>query len=356
MASRPADKLVLVADSDRPARRSGRSAGRAALASTRLPPEPVRAELPQLGRDMTVAMAAHRVLKSCLLHLLDNRLPVLKGSDPEAIHQARVALRRLRAAIAIFKSALRSEEVAFLGDEARWLAGELGPARDLDVFLAEVFEPVADACAGAEGLAAYRGAAQQLQRQRLARAREAFRSRRFAAWRERFRSWLAADVAPPVAVVQGDPANPVGARYRPIAVYAADILTRRDRKMRKRGHQVTHLKPEELHNLRKSIKKLRYAAEFFGDLYDSGAGRYVKRLSRLQDVLGHFNDVAVAQSLMRDIERATARDSQAGAAISSHVHHVSGLIAGWHAAHGATARKRLRKRWRALHDTDPFWP
>lgn len=356
MASKPVDKLVLVADAGRPPRATGRSGSTA----TRLPPDPVRAELPKLGRDMTVAMAAHRVLKTCLLHLLDNRLPVLKGDDPEAIHQARVALRRLRAAIAIFDAALRSEEVAFLGSEARWLAGELGPARDLDVFLAELFEPVADACPDAEGLAAYRGAAQQLHRQRLARAREALRSRRFAAWRSRFRAWLAADVAPPLAVVPNGKADAVGARYRPIAVYAADVLTRRDRKMRKRGRHVTHLRPEELHNLRKSIKKLRYAAEFFGDLYDGGARIYIKRLSKLQDVLGHFNDVAVAQDLMRAIERSTAQAAtQAGSAgtpVNTQVHHVSGLVAGWHAAHGATARKRLRKRWRALHDTDPFWP
>jgi CHAD domain-containing protein len=342
-------RLTVVAES--PQRGKPRAKG---IAPSRLPPPPVRAHLPQLSRDMTVAMATHRVLKACLLHLLDNRLPVLKGDDPEAIHQARVALRRLRAAIAIFRTALRSEEIAFLGSEARWLAGELGPARDIDVFLAEVFEPVAEACRDAEGLASYRGAARQLQRQRLARAREALRSRRFAAWRSRFRNWLAADVAPPLAVVSGADAEGIGARYRPIALYAADVLAQRDRKVRKRGHHVMHLDTEQRHSLRKSVKKLRYAAEFFHGLYDASAERYVKRLSRLQDVLGRFNDVAVAEPLMRAIERATA-DSGGNARASSEVHHVSGLIGGWHAARATAAASKLRRRWRRFHDAAPFW-
>ena len=319
-------------------------------------PAPVRAHLPQLTRDMTVAMAAHRVLKSCLDHLLDNRLPVLKSDDPEAIHQARVALRRLRAAISLFRTALRGQEIAFLGSEARWLAGELGPARDIDVFLAEVFEPVADACDDAEGLATYRGAALQLQRERLARARSAMRSRRFIAWRSRFRSWLAADVNPPRALARGADIAAVGARYRPVAAYAAEMLAKRDKKVRKRGHHVMHLKTEERHTLRKAVKKLRYAAEFFGELYDHSPKRYIKRLSGLQDVLGRFNDVAVARKLMDEIERSTARTGEDGIArTDGDVHHVSGLIGGWHAARTTAAQNKLRERWRGFLAAERFW-
>ncbi len=341
---KPAGKLVLVVD------RAKR--GHNVDQTLRKAPAPVRADLPQLSRDMTVAMAAHRVLKACLAHLLDNRLPVLKSDDAEAIHQARVALRRLRAAIAIFKKALRHTEIVFLADEARWLANELGPARDIDVFLAEVFEPVAEVCTDAEGLASYRGAALQLQRERLARARAALRSRRFTAWRQRFRNWLAADVAPPLAVVSGSDAGAVGARYRPVAIYAAEILAQRDRKVRKRGHHVMGLDTDQRHDLRIAVKKLRYAAEFFGALYDQDAKHYIKRLSRLQDVLGRFNDIAVAQPLMRDIERATAGD---GARVTTEVHHVSGLIGGWHAARAMAGERKLRQRWRKFHATAPFW-
>ena len=341
-----ANKLTLVVDrAKRPA------------ATTSRAPAPVRADLPQLDRDMTVAMAAHRVLKSCLAHLLDNRLPVLKSDDAEAIHQARVALRRLRAAIGIFRNALRDKEIAFLGSEARWLADELGPARDIDVFLAEVFEPVAEACKDAEGLASYRGAALELQRQRLARARAALRSRRFGIWRDRFRSWLAADVAPPLAVVPDSDPGVVGTRYRPIASYAAEVLTKRDQKTRKRGHHVMHLDAEQRHDLRITVKKLRYAAEFFSGLYEHSPKRYLKRLSRLQDVLGRFNDVAVAQKLMRDIERATApKGVESGSRASTEVHHVSGLVGGWHAARAAAAERKLRERWRGFLAAGPFWP
>lgn len=313
-------------------------------------PPPVYADPPDLSGHMTVAMAAHRVLRACFLHLLNNRLPVLKGDDPEGVHQARVALRRLRAGISLFREVLRGPEISHLAAEAKWLSGELGPVRDCDVFIGEILEPVAEACGDAPGIADYRGVLLAMQRERLERARAAFRSRRFTQWRQGFQGWLARDIAPPLAVAPTDAL--VAAQYRPIRVFAAGVLAKRDRHVRRRGRHVMRLQAGERHELRLAIKKLRYATEFFGSVFETSTAKaYSKRLARVQSILGYLNDIAAAGPLMQKVETALAERKAA----TADAMHVSGLILGWHGALGRRADDRLRKEWRRFAETEPFW-
>ncbi len=315
------------------------------------PPAPVRAELPALSADMTVAAACHAVLKSCFAHLLENRLPVLKNDDPEAVHQARVALRRLRAAIVVFRRIVPGEALQLLGEDARWLANEMGPVRDLDVFIDEIFGPVARALPEENGMAAWRVTARTLQVEARERARSALRSRRFRLWRERFTSWLSADIAPALGTASdSDTTGPV---YRPVAGFAAEVLERRDRQARRHGRHLGRLPTAERHELRLRLKKLRYAAEFFASAFpEREVGRYVKRLTRLQNGLGYLNDQAVAQPLMARIERQIA---QASPDLAADARHVSGLITGWHAARQADNEDGLRRAWKRFEATTGFW-
>ena len=357
IADKSKPSLSLVVDNAQPSPARDRRAEHAKprpTANAASPPvaqTPVRADLPALAPDMTVAAACHTVLRSCFSHLLDNRLPVLKGDDPEAVHQARVALRRLRAAIAIFRRIVPGAELAQLGDEARWLAGELGPVRDLDVFLGEIFAPVAQRLAGETGVAAYRMAGKAMQEQARERARRALRSRRFRLWRDRFQGWLAADIAPPLATAI--PSDTAGALFRPVSEFAAETLDRRDRQARRRGRHLAQLPTEERHELRLSLKKLRYAAEFFASAFEAReAKRYVKRLAKLQDGLGYLNDKAVAQPLMAQIE---ARIGEASRELAGDARYVSGLIAGWHEADHETVERALRAAWKRFDATPGFW-
>lgn len=314
-------------------------------------PKPVRAELPALSPDMTVAAACHTVLRSCFLHLLDNRLPVLKGDDPEGVHQARVALRRLRAATAIFRPVIPGEELKQLGEEARWLASEMGPVRDLDVFLGEIFGPVAHQLAEENGVAAYRMAVKAMQAEERERARRAFRGRRFQLWRNRFQSWLAADIAPPLATAA--PSETVGVLYQPITAFAAGILDKRDRQARRRGRHLARLPVEQRHELRLTLKKLRYAAEFFVSAFpEKESARYTKRLAKLQDALGYLNDKAVAQPLMARIE---ARIAEASSDLAGDARYVSGLVTGWHEADHVEIERRLRQAWKRFEAGSTFW-
>jgi triphosphatase len=314
-------------------------------------PKPVKAKLPALTADMTVAAACHAVVKSCFSHLLANRMPVLKGEDPEGIHQARVALRRMRAAVAIFRPVMPGEELKELGDEARWLAGEMGPARDLDVFLGEVFGPVAQRLTEESGVAAYRTTARAMQTEERERARRALRSRRFQHWRSRLQGWLAAEIAPPLA--SAVPPDTAGTLYQSVAQFAAEVLDKRDRQARRRGRHLARLPIEERHELRLTLKKLRYAAEFFASAFpEKETARYIKRLAKLQDALGYLNDKAVAQPLMSRIE---ARIAQASTELAGDARYVSGLVTGWHEADHAATERRLRQAWKRFDDASAFW-
>src|SRR5262249_13586412 len=79
--------------------------------------------------DALVAILSH-----CLAHFTANADCASEGVDPEGVHQMRVGVRRARAALVLFEALLPPERLRFFRSELRWLARELGNARDLDVF------------------------------------------------------------------------------------------------------------------------------------------------------------------------------------------------------------------------------
>lgn len=342
----------------KPSRPQDGSPARAArrLASAIEPPAPVRSKLPALTRNMTVAGAAHLILRSCHDHLLANRQPVLKSDDPEAIHQARVALRRLRSALSLFRGPLNGADIDLIAAEAKWLAAEMGPARDMDVFIAELLEPAGRALANENGFTFYRAIALELQTDRRLRARKALRSRRFVAFRNALENRLARDIAPTRALAAAsalpgqEQAADIGLLYQPIGEFAAELLARRDRRVRKRGRHLLRMEPAERHDLRIAVKKLRYAAEFFRSAFAGRkADNYADRLARLQNVLGDLNDIAAARPLMLEIERRLDPARQADGRF------VNGVITGWHAVRAEGMEAGLRKAWKRFAATDGFW-
>ena len=99
------------------------------------PSEPVRADDPALRRDTTLDEAIAAVMRNCLAHFLSN-LPALGAGDKvEAVHQMRVAMRRLRSALDLFGRALPHAEFEALRAESKRIAAVLGEARDWDVFV-----------------------------------------------------------------------------------------------------------------------------------------------------------------------------------------------------------------------------
>jgi triphosphatase len=92
---------------------------------------------PELSAAMSAGRAFTLVGRAGLRHMAANVVLIL-GQDGNALHQMRVALRRLRAAISLFSAVVADDRAEAIKTELRWLARELGPARDLDTLLVEV--------------------------------------------------------------------------------------------------------------------------------------------------------------------------------------------------------------------------
>ncbi len=237
----------------------------------------VKAEPVALDPAMSIRAAFLTIAGACLRHYRRNEALLLVHYEERALHQARVAVRRLRSALTLFKPVLLEADVARFQQELRWLAGMLGEARDLDVLHGRL----ADDAQAAIG---------QARAQSHARVREWLESARVRGLLLDIAEWLALG------------AGCGGAADEPVADFAAGRLQKLHKRVAKGGDDLTQLPPDTRHKVRKDAKKLRYGSEFFAGLYSAkkprkAHGAYVSALEKLQDKLGDLNDLATAPSL-----------------------------------------------------------
>jgi len=249
-----------------------------------------------LERHMTTAEAFRAIGFSCLSQLCANE-PGVRHADSESVHQMRVGLRRLRAAMSVFKGLLRDSESEGIKAGLKWLAEQLGPARDFDVFVRESVAPLS-------GTASEMGV---LRKDLEARRDAGFRCAREAVEGERYRRltlevalWLANggwSTAP-------DPLRSA-LRARPVAAFASEALSARFARIAKKMKKLKKLDAHRRHRLRIAIKKLRYAVEFFASLFGGAKSRrkFAAVLEELQEILGTLNDFGVHRRLAGDIVR-----------------------------------------------------
>jgi inorganic triphosphatase YgiF len=308
-------------------------------------PLPRRAARVELAPSSTLEDAIAAVVAACLEQALANFEPAHEGSDPEGVHQLRVALRRTRAALRLFRDALPPEPMeSFLG-ELRWLAGELGPARDLDVFLLERLEPLVGRFPGDPSLKHLRDAARELRERAYDQVRAALDAPRTSELTLALGGWL-------VARAWRDAPDPTAAARlaAPAAAAGAELLERRLTRARKRGRHLARRTPEERHRLRIELKKLRYAGEFLESLYPAAdPARLLRRLADLQDTLGALNDVAMAEGLLERIAGHLGREW------TPRHERAAGFVTGWIQRDSEQRLERLEKEWRRLRRAKPFW-
>ena len=253
---------------------------------------PVKAVAIHLSPGTSTRDGFRAIGLACLKQAVDNE-PALLAGDPEGVHQMRVGLRRLRAAMSLFADILQDPQTVALEDEMKWLAGELGPARELEVLVTRVVAPVRRRHARLAGVSSLSRDLAQQRAAALARAQDAIRSPRFRALMLEIAAWLEVGqwTKPQDDLVRdrGDVA---------IEASAAEQLTRRFRKIRKRGKMLARLDARRRHKLRIQAKKVRYASEFFADLFPGKKAakcrrKFLTALERVQDCLGDLNDIAV---------------------------------------------------------------
>lgn len=255
-----------------------------ALAEGRLG-NPAKGEPIPLEPAMTEGEAFEAIALACLRQFRLNEIALLAGRQSEALHQARVALRRLRSAMSLFRGTVRGRDYQGLRDDLRWFAGQLGEARNLDVLMGEDSPPPF------HGNAELRAALSPERDRAYDRVEAALASERARLLMLKLACWLALG----------------GWRFKPRAVapvrlLAAHQLDRQWRKVRRQGEILGALEPEAEHRLRIEIKKLRYAAEFLAGLYPGKPqvgrrDRFIAALKELQERLGIANDARLANEV-----------------------------------------------------------
>ena len=247
-----------------------------------------RSTSPPLSPDDDAGAAARRVL-AVWLAAFDREMPGAREGDVEAVHQLRVAMRRLRATLALFEPVLPPGVVASLTEDLAWLGRGVGGVRDLDVLaivigaLERSLDDAARAALGAlEHALAERRAVALVEMGRLL---DMPRTRRVRA--------RLAQLARPRA------------RTRPTARLgdvAGDLLRPRLAAVRRAGHDLDpETPPVAFHRLRVRVKRLRYGCETLESLAPDAVRPLVRRLVRLQDALGEHQDAVTHAAWLRAV-------------------------------------------------------
>jgi triphosphatase len=296
----------------------------------------------------TSAREAFKVIgRTCLKQVTGNEPALIKG-DPEGVHQMRVGLRRLRAAMSLFTDLLHDPRTAAVKTELRWLTGELASARALEVLMKRVVTPVKMRRTRWDGVPSLSRELVERREAALMRAQTAVTSARFRALTLETAAWLEVGqwTKPQDDLVRdrGDVA---------IEIAAAEQLMERWRKIRRKGKKLAQLDRPSRHRLRIQVKKLRYAAEFFANLFPGKRAskrrqKFMSALARLQDDLGDLNDIAVHEDLIAamGIRRARSSPKRAFAA---------GLLTGREDARLDAAMAAATRAYAQLAKVKPFW-
>ena len=241
---------------------------------------PVKAPPIVIDGGLTAAAAFGAVALSCLTQLQGNERGIHDTDNPEFVHQARVAIRRLRSAIRVWKPLLPADFVADFDPRWRTLAAALGETRNRDVFIGEILPALAEAFPAHPEIK--RLARHALRRSVISRnsARRAFKA---ADYSRLLLEFTAATLALPEST---EP---------PLKTFARSCLGKRARRVSQLAKKAHQADAAARHRLRVALKRLRYALEFFAPLFPGrGMQRYHLAATRLQDLLGQMNDLAVA--------------------------------------------------------------
>ena len=273
-----------------------------------------KAKLPSLAPSATAEEALAEIVLGGVTHLRGNENCVLTRSHEEGVHQMRVAVRRLRSCLALYERFIPDEQRIYLTGEMKWLIGELGPARDWDVFCA------------------------------YARAQAAVGAQRYIGLVLLLNSW-----AEGRGWREGD-----ADRLAAIQVTATDVshelLDEICQQVLEAGAGFEDLDAEQRHKVRIQLKQLRYATEFFATLYPKRrVSPYLEAMKSLQDQLGVSNDVEVARKLLKRVVKKTRGKERV------RLSYAAGLVVGWHSHVGGGREKEQVEAWQQLISRTPYW-
>jgi CHAD domain-containing protein len=274
---------------------------------------------------------------------LAGNLPKVAGAEPfDPIHDTRVALRRLAALLRAFAPYLPPARVAHLKREIRWLRRELGPARDLDVFIHETVPDLHDLFRHEAGLAGLLETARRKRAQVGARLTRTVASPRAARLIEGLHAAFDKNGTRRRARRGNESRLPptIDARFD---AFVLATLRRRWKKIRK-IRRLVKLSKALLHKLRIRLRNFRYLCDGFAMvLPERRYAMFRRAMTSLQDHLGGLNDASMTPQLAASLARQAVRTHDRAA-----VSHASGLFAGWGAARRQVFHATLDEPWHRM--------
>jgi inorganic triphosphatase YgiF len=316
---------------------TGKSYRGALLASGR-PPSPVRGFTPLAG-EPSVDAAIASVINGCMAQFTGNWPAFESGDAVTAIHQMRVALRRLRALLGLFQRSFPCAEFLTFRTTAKAIAGILGEARNWDVFLELLRNGPVKAFPENSGLAEIMEQSEQHRKAAYAGVRKllaAPETTRFVLSLQAFvvRHGWRNTLAP----------EALSRLTEPAINFTIANLNRMQGKLARRGKNLGGFAPHQRHEIRIALKKIRYAADVFAGVFAGSELRgHTNITARLQDQLGIFNDMITAQDMVARLDTSSPAANFA-----------TGIITGW-CGHSATQDdEALATAWKKFRKLKPL--
>lgn len=284
-------------------------------------------------------------MAACHAHWKGNLAAAMDGRQPEGTHQVRVGLRRFRSALSVFKKYIPAAQRAALNAEAKWLLAQLGPARDLDVFILSLTAPLASRVSEDAGLAQLIRAARHAQIKAHATAAKALRGPRAARFSARLETWIGG---------HGWRAEDLERVHDPrkdrVDDFARRFVNRRMRNIRGDYDDIEALTTAQRHELRIAVKKARYGLEFFQAVLPAKRGRQLaSTLKQIQDNLGHLNDIDVAERTVSALVNAGVSGTERRQIAAG-----GNIVSAWHKDAAAAAEPEMLKLWRKMKKVPAF--
>lgn len=310
-------------------------------------PVPVRAVPLELDRKNTAGDTFAAIARNCLDQLRSNEAAVLTSEDDEAIHQFRVAIRRLRAAIGAYREYIDDGAHAVLSIDLRWLQRQFGPARDLDVLIADTLIPMQARLLGQTAIGPLVELAEKARVEARRRAHLALDNPRYATMLlQAYRMLLTGEW-------RGKSPEAAAALDRPVRSFANSLLGRRHKRLLRLGGAHAALSEADLHRLRLLAKKMRYAGQAFASLYrDKKAERYLTHLGTIQDHLGSLNDAVVGRHLLVELIARLRQQKEIG---DADVKLLEGVVLGWQSRRIAVDLRDFPMTWETFLKQRRFW-
>ncbi|MBV6632243.1 MAG: CYTH and CHAD domain-containing protein [Alphaproteobacteria bacterium] len=274
-------------------------------------PSATKSEAAPLKRGETARDALAQQAGQTLADLMANQTVVLEDAGPEGVHQMRVALRRMDAIVRPLRPWLTSKAAIELMEDLRWLRQSLGPLRNWDVFLTETLVELSPDHGNTDDIPS--STKRKAKSTDLpAMIRPAVNALRQAAKTQVFKTLndhRYADLLLRLALIASGGAKGLGRTAgdekhlaQPFQGIAARWLIEQQLTMSARGQRLDAIAPARQHRFRLKIKKTRYVAELLRSIdLKKPLKRLSKQMARLQDRLGHQNDVFTALELMEEV-------------------------------------------------------